>query len=232
MLAAVDIQGWIDAVLLAVVKGLSAFSDFVPKLLGAGIVFLIGWIIAGICKRLTLRILDILQLEPFAEKVGLSAAFEKLGAPVSPPELIGDLVKWAVVVVFLSPAVEILGLTQITVILHSLLAYIPNVLVAIVILMLGAIFADLVAQFVTGTAQALEPSTANVLGVVCKYAILIFAALAALSQLRIAESMINTLLTGLVGMLALAGGLAFGLGGRETAAEILEAIKKSLKGKS
>lgn len=226
-----SVNSWTDAVILAIAEGLQAFVSFVPNLLGAIIVFLVGWIIAGMLKKFTLRVLKVLQLEPFAEKVGVVSALKKVGATVSPPELIGELVKWFVVLLFLSPAVEILGLREVTTIINSVLLYIPNVLVAVIIVMVGVIFSDLISQLVHGTASALGTSTSSILAVITKYSISTFAFLAALTQLGIAQQLIATLFTGLVAMLAIAGGLAFGLGGKDTAAEILEDLRKNLKEK-
>ena len=226
-----NINTWSDAVILTIAQSLQSFGRILPNIVGAVLIFSIGWIIAGIFKRLTLRTLKVLQLEPFAEKVGIANALKKVGATVSPPELIGELIKWIVILVFLAPTVEILGLTQVTSILNSVLLYIPNVLVAVIIVMVGVIFADLTSQFVRGSAVALGAGTSNFLAAISKYAITTFVFLAALTQLGIAQQLIATLFTGFVAMVAIAGGLAFGLGGKDTAVEILEEIKKSLREK-
>lgn len=226
-----NINSWSEAVILAVYNSIQSFGRILPNVIGAILIFAIGWVIAGILKNLTLKTLKVLQLEPFAEKVGIAEALKRVGATISPPELIGELIKWTVVLVFLAPAAEILGLTQVTNILNSVLLYIPNVLVAVVIVMVGVIFADLTSQFVRGSALALGASTSNFLAVITKYAITTFVFLAALIQLGIAQQLIATLFTGFVAMIAIAGGLAFGLGGKDTAAEILEGLKKSLKEK-
>lgn len=224
-----DLANLTDNIFIALTSGLASFLEFFPRMVLALLIFGLGWVFAGFCKRITLRLLKVLQFEPFAEKVGVSAALSSLGAVVSPPELIGELIKWFVVTIFLSPTVEVLGLVQVTTILNNILLYIPNVLVAVIILMLGAIFADLISQVVKGGAVALGASTSQVLSTITKYAIIVFSVLAALTQLGIATQLIQTLFTGLVAMLAIAGGLAFGLGGKDTAAEILESIKQSLK---
>lgn len=226
-----DLNTWTDTVVLAIADSLQAALSFLPNIVGAIIVFVIGWIIAGIGRNLVIKLLQILQIEPFAEKVGLSEVLKKVGATLSPIELLAELVKWFIVLVFLSPAVDILGLSQVTAILNNVLLYIPNVLVAVLIVMFGAIFADLTAQFVKGTAAAVGSSTANFLAVLTQYSIVLFAALAALTQLGIAQQLLATLFTGFVAMLAIAGGLAFGLGGKDTAAEILEELKRSLREK-
>jgi len=225
------INNWYLSVITAISDALSGFLTVIPSIIGALIVFSLGWMIAGVLKSAALKLLNLIQLEPFADKVGLTDALRKVGSKMGPSELIGELVKWGTVLVFLSPSVEILGLTQVTSLINQVLTYIPNVLVAVLIVFFGIIFADLTAQFVKGTAVALGSTTSTALSMVTKYAIAIFAVLAALNQMGIAQGLIATLFTGFVAMFAIAGGLAFGLGGKDLAAEILDALKKSLSEK-
>lgn len=219
----------IDSVLLAIATSLDSLISYIPNLLGAIIVLVIGWFIAGFLKVSTLRILDIVQLEPFAEKVGLSKTLKRVGATITAPEMIAELVKWATFLIFVNPAAEALGLSQLNIIIIEVLGYIPNVLVAVLILMFGVIFSDITAGFIKGTAEALDTNVAAALATLSRYAIVVFAFLAALSQLGIAANLIATLFTGFVAMLAIAGGLAFGLGGKDLAAELLEGLRNSLQ---
>lgn len=221
-----------DSVLLAITRSLDAFVNFIPSLLGALIVLLLGWIVAGFLRGLTVKLLTIAQLEPFAEKVGLAKTLKRFGAQITAPELVAEIVKWAVFLVFVNPSAEILGLTQLTVIINQVIAYIPNVIVAMLIVMFGIIFADLTGQFVRGTAQAMGASVSSALSVLAKYSISTFAFLAALTQLGIAQQLIATLFTGFVAMLAIAGGLAFGLGGKDLAAQLLESLRKAMQEKN
>jgi len=225
------INNWYLSVITAISDALSGFLTVIPSIIGALIVFSLGWMIAGVLKSAVMKLLKLIQLEPFADKVGITDALKKVGSKMGPSELIGELVKWGTVLVFLSPSVEILGLTQVTSLINQVLTYIPNVLVAVLIVFFGIIFADLTAQFVKGTAAALGSTTSTALSVVTKYAIAIFAVLAALNQMGIAQGLIATLFTGFVAMFAIAGGLAFGLGGKDLAAEILDSLKKSLQEK-
>lgn len=213
----------------ALTNSFEAFLAFLPNLVAAFLVLVIGWIVAGFLKGFTLRVLQIIQLEPFAEKVGLADTLKRFGAHVTAPELIAEIVKWAIFLIFVNPAAQILGLDQLNIIINEILGYIPNVIVAALILMFGAIFSDLTASFVRGTANAMGTRAAGGLAVISRYAVLIFAFLAALSQLGIAQTLINTLFTGLVAMLALAGGLAFGLGGKDHASELIAEIKRSMQ---
>lgn len=222
---------WGETVLNAISDSFASFISFVPHIVGALIVFVVGWILARVVKRVVLRVLDVIQLEPFAEKVGISNALKRAGASITPNEFIGEIVRWGIVLVFLNQTAETLGLSQFTVVINSVLAYIPNVLIAALIVMVGTIVAELTSQFVKSTAAAMGTGTSSTLEVTTKYAIMVFVALAALSQLGIAQQLVVTLITGFVAMIALAGGLAFGLGGKDTAAEILEQLRTSLKEK-
>ena len=143
----------------------------------------------------------------------------------------GEIIRWAIIFIFLVPASEILGLPQLSSLINGLVDYIPNVIVAVVVLMVGAILADILGELVSGTSQAIGASTANFLGVIAKYSVIVFSIMIALSELGIAATIINTLITGFVAMLALAGGLAFGLGGKDTASELLDSVKKNLREK-
>ncbi|NTV30907.1 hypothetical protein HGA91_02945 [candidate division WWE3 bacterium] len=223
-----NFNSWTDAVLATLSSNINALISYLPNLFGAVIIFTVGWIVAGLVKRLFLKALDILQLEPFAEKVGISNVMKRAGASISPAELLSEIVKWGIVIAFLNPTVEILGLSQATELINEVLRYIPNVIVAALILMFGVIFADLTGHFVRGAASALNTGAANTIETITRYSIIVFVFLAALSQLGIAEDLVQTLFTGFVAMIAIAGGLSFGLGGKDLAADLLNSLRHSL----
>jgi len=145
---------------------------------------------------------------------------------------IGGLVRWFVIIIFLIASIDVLGLTQVNVFLREVvLGYLPNVVVAALILIVAAVIADAVYKLVVGSARAANIPSAHFMGGVAKWAIWIFAILAALGQLGIAGAFAQTLFTGLVAMLALAGGLAFGLGGKESASRYLDRLRGDIGGK-
>lgn len=224
-----DLNSWSNTVLAALANSLSQFLEFIPNLVGAILIFVLGLLIASLAKTAVMRLLSVAQIEPFAERVGLSRALRGLNTQISTQEVLGEIIRWGIILVFLVPASEVLGLPQLSELINGLVDYIPNVVVAAVILMVGAIVADILGEIVGGASHALGASTANVLAMVSKYTVIVFSVMVALSELRIATDIINTLITGVVGMVALAGGLAFGLGGKDTAAEVLESIKKKLR---
>lgn len=224
-----DLHSWSDTVLAALAGSLSQFLEFLPKLVGAILIFVLGLLIASLVKTAVMRLLNVAQIEPFAERIGLAKLLRGLNTQISTQEVLGEIIRWAIILVFLIPASEVLGLPQLSQLINGLVDYIPNVIVAMVILMIGAVLADILSEVVGGASHALGASTANVLAVFSKYAVIVFSVMVALSELRIATDIINTLIMGVVGMVALAGGLAFGLGGKDTAAEILDALKKKLR---
>jgi hypothetical protein len=224
-----DLNTWSNTVLAALASSLSAFLEFLPKLVGAILIFVLGLLVASLVKTAVMRLLNVAQIEPFAERVGLSKVLRGLNTQISTQEVLGEIIRWGIILVFLVPASEVLGLPQLSQLINGLVNYIPNVVVAMIILMVGAVLADIVGEVVGGASHALGASTASVLAVVSKYTVIAFSIMVALSELRIATDIINTLVMGVVGMVALAGGLAFGLGGRDTAAEILDSIKRKLR---
>jgi hypothetical protein len=158
-------------------------------------------------------------------------ALKKADTNLSVSKLLGELLRWFVILIFLLPAVDQLGLGEVNEVLLSLLRYIPNVVVAVIIVAAGAVAAKIARDFVTATATGLGAQFSSAVGQVAQISIMVFAFLAALTQLGVAPDLIKILFTGFVAMIALAGGLAFGLGGRETAEDLLKSIRKSLEDK-
>ncbi|MDI6603429.1 MAG: hypothetical protein QME57_05005 [Patescibacteria group bacterium] len=205
------------------------FLEFIPKLIGALIIFLIGWLIAvGIGKLIT-EILKRLQFNKIFERGAWKEALEKAEVKIDASGFIGTICKWILVIVFLLAAVEILGLVQFADFLSKVLAYLPNVVVAALIFVVAVIIADIAEKIIRAGVESAKVGYGGMAGAIVRWSIWIFAILAILMQLKIASELILTLFTGFVAMLAIAGGIAFGLGGKDVAAGILENLKKKLK---
>lgn len=205
----------------------SGFIAFLPSLIGALIVLIIGWIIAIALGRLATQILRAFRIDQLVEKAGFKS-IEKVGYKVNVSFWLGELVKWFLIIVFVLAAADIVGLTQVTNFLNDVLIYLPNIIVAVVILLAAIIVANFLSRVIKGSVKIAGFGKADFLAVVTRWAIMIFALLAALDQLGVARTIISTLVTGFVAMIAIAGGLAFGLGGREIANDILKKIKKEI----
>ena len=190
-----------------------------PNIIGALILLLIGWILSGIVARIVTTIL---------ERAGADRLFAQHGASVygsstqqfTPSRVAGEVVKWLIRLVFLIAAANLLGLTQISVLLNQIILWIPNLVVAAIILLI----APLIGRFVRGAIEVgagqMGFSNASLLGRIAEIAIIVFAVIVAINQIGIAANLVNTLFIGLVAALALAFGLAFGLGGRSVAEQL------------
>ena len=203
--------------------------QYLPAILAAVIVFVIGWIIGVILFRIVVEVVKVLRIDDALKATGLNEAAKEAGFTLDIGKFLGTLVMWFVILVFLVASLEILGLSRVTVFLQQvILLYLPQVIVASLILILGAIVAEVVRGVVTGSARAAGAHGANLAGTVAKWAIWIFALIAALEQLDIATTFIQTLFTGIVIALSLAFGLAFGLGGKEAAARTIEKVRSEI----
>ncbi|MCK4553687.1 hypothetical protein KAU19_01860 [Candidatus Parcubacteria bacterium] len=200
------------------------FITLIPELLGALIVLFVGLIIAaslgGIAKKLVNRV----KVDSLIKKIGITRKLEEAGLKLNLASLIGWIVKWFFIIVVLVTVADILGWQQVNLFLQDVALYIPNVLVAIAILVIGLLVAQFVHDLVEKSVKAsgMLAGQAVTLANIAKWAIIIFSIMAGLMQLSIADRFIEILFAGLVLMLALALGLAFGLGGKERARSWLE----------
>jgi hypothetical protein len=205
--------------------GLLAFLNFVPKLVAGVIVLLIGIIVASLIKQLLIGIFKALSIEKFLKKYGVPELKEEFNWT----NILAELVRWFIIVLFLVPTAEVWGLPRVTAVLNEVLLYLPNVFVAAIIAMVGFVFARLTHDVILVSIKNVDQRTSAAIASVARWAVNIFVILAVLTQLGVAADLIRILFTGLVAMLALAGGIAFGLGGQGGAKELLDALKKKFK---
>lgn len=198
---------------------------FLPNLLGGVFIVLVGFLIAGLVKKVLLSLLSFIRLESLFHRTKLIDKKEVLMWE----EVLTEVLRWTIVVLFLVPTFEIWGLSRATVVLNQFLFYIPNVIVAVIIAFVGLVTANVGADLVKSSAQTVGASSASALSVFTKWLVLFFTVLVVLNQLGVAQDLVRILFTGIVVMLALAGGLAFGLGGQTMAKEMLEELKKKFK---
>lgn len=220
---------WYSITIQALQNLWQGFLGFLPVLVGAIIIFLVGWFVSIGVGRLITEILKRVRFNQIFEKEGWKTALSKAEIKVDPAGFIGAIIKWILVIVFLLAAVEILGLSQFAGFLKSVLAYLPNVIVAALIFVVTVILVDIVEKLVRATVESIKVGYGQMVSAVVKWSMWIFAILAILYQLGVARPFMETLFTGLVGMLVIALGLAFGLGGKEVAGEMLQDLKRKLK---
>ncbi len=201
---------------------------FLPVFVSAVVVFLIGWLVAAVLAKVVQQIVKGLRIDQLFEQMGVGRALARGGLNLDTGRFIGEVVKWFVIVAFLLAASDILQLNDFNDFLKSVLDYIPNIVVAVLILLAGAMLANFLERSVEASVAAAELKSGKFLGAVTRWAVWVFAILAALVQLNVAAGLLQTLFMGVVGAFALAVGLAFGLGGRDAASDWLEKIKKDV----
>jgi hypothetical protein len=193
-----------------------------PKFLGALVIFIIGWFIAIWIGKIIAAILEKIKFNELFSRTGWKAAFEKAEITITPSDFVGAIIKWIFVIIALMVASDILEWVAFSSLLNQILTWVPNLVIAIVILIVAIIIADILEKMVKASAQKIGVSFVNYLGAGLRWAVYIFAILAALMQIGVAAANVNTIVIGFVGMIALALGLSFGLGGKEMAAKMLE----------
>lgn len=210
------ITGWGAAAWAATAAALTSLLGWVPRLLGAVVILLVGWGIASLLGKLTDRALDAIHFDRWMARAHVDEALVRSGMKIEPSNLVAQLVKWLVFLVAILVASDAMGLPQVTAALNSLIGYIPNVIAAVLIVTFGAVLASFVGSLV----RTAPISGSHLIGDVAYWAVVVFAALAALTQLNIAPTLIQTLFTAIIGAVALGSALAFGLGLRTQAQDL------------
>lgn len=206
----------------------AAVAGFLPRLVAAIVVFLVGWLIAILIGKLAYHIVKMIQLDRALEGVGFKKVWERSGFKLNSSFFFFELVKWFFVVVFLMSAANILGLNEVSVFLGKVVLYIPNVIVAAIVLLIGILVAKFLEGLVMASVKAARLVSANFLAALTKWAVIVFSLLVALVQLGIAEDILRIIVVGIVAAAALALGLAFGLGGRDHADNFISQMKKRI----
>ncbi len=202
---------------------------YLPNLIVAVIVLILGWLIGTFLGKLIHRILEAIKIDALADQLGLDQLSSRAGRKFSISRLGQWAIKWFFFLGSLIAASEILGLNEVTTFLYEgVLTYAGHVIVAIVILLLGVLAANFFSDVVASAVKAGGLNTATMLASVTKWAIVIFTVIAALSQLQIATAFLQELFLAVVAMFAIAGGLAFGLGGRDHAKRVLDEVERGL----
>ncbi len=204
---------------------LTSVAAFLPNLIAGIVILLIGIILGSIVKSLVQGIFRALNVESYLRKYGIPEARHEY----SWSNILSEIARWFVIILFLIPAADVWGLRQVTILLNQFLLYLPNVFVAAIVGLVGFGIARLAYDVVLASTRDVVPEGSQTIASVTRWAIIIFVMLAVLNQLGVAQDLIRILFTGFVAMIAIAGGIAFGLGGQETARLILESIYKGLQ---
>src|SRR6059058_2315438 len=222
------IQDWGTSIFTALSNAVNLILTFIPRLIGFLIILIVGLIIAALVERAVTFLLRKVGFDRMSDRIGLTRFEQRMGVRMDTAGILGKIVYWFIVLIFLVPAADALGIPTVSTVLNGLVAYIPNVFVAILVLFLGTLAATFVADIVRGVTATARIGNPSIFAGIARWAIIGFAALVALEQLQIASALINELFGAIVGAVALAFGLAFGLGGRETAQRWLNRTENAM----
>lgn len=216
------------AVASIVLDSLATFFNFIPGFIGGLIVLLVGLAIGGITYRVIIGVLKSIQFEKYLARYQL-AKIE--GRDIEWSEILAEITRWTVIIIFLIPTLQAWRLDAVNAVLTRVILYIPNVIVAVILAIVGLVFARLAYRVVYSASRSLGTHLAHTAAIVAQWSFVIFVAFLVLHQLGIAQELLRILFAGIVAMMAIAGGLAFGLGGQETARGILESVSEKFRKK-
>lgn len=220
------ITTWGDALSTSFQNLWIGVASYIPNLIVAVIIFILGWIVGTIVGRGVEQIFKSVRVDEALKKTGADEVMHRGGMHLNSGVFVGGLVKWFIILVFLIASFDVLGLAQVNEFLQGVvLSYLPKVIVSVLVLLVAGVLGDAMQKVVTASARAANVRSAGMLGVVTRWVIWIFALLVALSNLGIAAPFFQTLFTGFVIALSLAIGLAFGLGGQDAAADMIKKVR-------
>ena len=216
------IQALQESLSLTVANLLTSIFAFFPKFLAALIIFVFGITIARWVKGLVVKSLEKLRLSSEVEKTPIQSFLKNADVTTKIEVIVANVVYWIIILVVLQTSITLLGLSAVSDILNRILLYIPNIFSAVLILFFGVLLAGLAETLVKGAVKAVDGKSARILGTVTSYLVMVVAILASISELGIAQAFITTLFTGFVASVAIAIGLAFGLGSKDTVGKIMD----------
>lgn len=219
-----QVTHWSDAMFTSLAAAMALLFSAVPKIIGFALILIIGWFIASLIEKGVVAVLRAVRFNEMAQRAGLDDFVRKMGMNTDSSGLLGLLVKWFVRLIALVVAFDALGLPAVSEVLRAFLLWLPNVVVAMVVLVIGGLAARALSSIVRGATAEAGLTNSAFLAKVASFLVWTFTIVVAVNQIGIAHDLVNILFMAVMGALALGLGLAFGLGGRETAADIVQKL--------
>ena len=217
-----DINAWGAALTTSLATALSLFLGAIPRIIGFLVILIIGWLISGLLASGVAALLRAVRFNDLAQRSGLAGFVQSMGLRTDTAGVLANIVKWFVRLIVLVVAFDALGLPAVSAVLQQFLLWIPNLVVAVVILVIAGLAANALSNLIRGATAQAGFDNPDLLANIARIAVWAFGIVVAVNQIGVAETLVNTLFMAFVGALALATGLAFGLGGRETAGRIVD----------
>lgn len=202
--------------------------NVLPRIVEGVVILLVGWIVAKIVSHLVGKIVKVIRLERIITTAGVKDFFQKAGIKLKIEDIFEEIAKWFILIAFFISAANAFGLPQVNGFLQDVLNYIPNVIIASIITIVGVLIANFAADLAHGTTKATKTGSPQIVASITRYAVIIFTIFAALVQLGIGKGLLDSFFNNLGLALAAAFGLAFGLGGKEVAMDVIKKIRKDL----
>ena len=203
---------------------LNEIARAVPQIIGAILILIIGWLIAKLIKRVFIKLMNLVKLNWLTEKSGIEKFLKDGGVKITAVDLIGSLVYWIIMLIVIMAALNTLQLTSAKELFNQIILYIPNIIVSILILLIGLYAAKFVSQAIVVALKNMKDKSAQLIEKITYYAIVVLTIFIVLSQLNIAENIVTIAFLLIFGAFCLAFGLAFGLGGKEYASDLLKKL--------
>jgi Conserved TM helix. len=208
-----------------------SFIQFTPKLIVAIVFFIIGWFLGSLIAKAIEQVFSSLKIDSLFASIGAESFFRKAGITLNSGYFVGQVVKWFIVIVFLLPSLNLVGLTDVSSFLaNDVLGFLPKVIIAAFVLIIAAIISEALSKTILATAKSMNLTSAHMLAVIAKYIVWGFAIIIVLGKLGLGDYM-SILFSGIIAMLALAGALAFGLGSKEAAGRFIDKLGEEVSHK-
>lgn len=205
---------------------LNEMARSIPQIIGAVLILIIGWIVAKIIKKIFIKLLNLVKLNYLTEKTGIEKFLKEGGLTITATQLIGSLIYWIIMLIVIMSSLNTLQLTSAKELFNKIVLYIPNVIIAIVVLLLGIYVARFLSKAISVTLKNMKEQTVNLVEKITYYAIVTLTVFIVLNQLNIGRDILNIAFFSIFGAFCLAAGLAFGLGGKDFAADLLKKLKE------
>ena len=222
-----SIQSFSEATLTSLAGAMALFFAAIPRVLGFLVILIAGWFVASLIGKAVAAVLRAVRFNDLAERAGFTGFVHKMGVNSDGAGFIAGLAKWFIRLIVMVVAFDALGLPAVSDVLRQLLLWLPNLAVAMIVLVIAGLAANALGNLVRGATEQGGYNNPDLLATIARVAVWTFAFIVAVNQIGIASTLVNTIVMAAVGALALAFGLAFGLGGRDTAAQMLERWKRS-----
>lgn len=221
---------WLTFVVVDPVKAMFIkIWSYIPSLAGAIVILVVGWLIAKLIEAIVVRILKAIRLDMGSDKAGISNVLAQGEIKITLSELIGAVIYWIVILVVIATALNALNLSIAADLVSKLVGYVPNILGAIFILVLGSFLANFVATIVRTSAGNAGMGKAKLLSQLTEVVIVIFAVIAAIEQLGIASALIILSVNVILISVGLAIAIAFGLGCKDIAGKFMQEVINGMK---